>query len=493
MKAWEYVINTAMLGTDKQIPSPADLPEEITGVAALIDASETADKEVKFLQKAAAIYNYRQCGFTPLEQKELPVHTASPETSPYCTEAASAILSDILNEEPTALLGLWLSHCHQTGKILLPDVLPAVLDVALKDKSLQPLAVACCGNRGLWLSGLNPSWDYFSTVSDKELWQTGKPDERAGALEKLRTTDPDMAREWLQQTWPQETAASKADLLKTFRVNAGAADQDWLESLWSEKGQKVKEEVVYLLKRIPGSSIIKLYEGVLREAVMLKKEKALLGMMTKVSIQFKLPSRIDEAIFKSGIEKLSGQKSPFSDEEFIIYQLIESVPPAFWEQRFEAAPAQVVQYFEKYAPAMTGALGMAVSRFKAASWMPYFLHLDGFYVDFIDFLNPPEQEKYLLRFFKPDPRNAIHYALQLKQEWSADFAITVLREMANYPYEYNRASFNKHIRLIPVTIINQVKAIEPKDLNLLNTWAKNRDHLLKLLRLKQQTLNAFNA
>ena len=211
-----------------------------------------------------------------------------------------------------------------------------------------------------------------------------------------------------------------------------------------------------------------------------------MGIMTKVSIQQKLPDVVDESIFKSGIEKLSGQKAAFTDEEYIIYQLISAVPPTFWEKQFDATPQQVVQYFEKYAPVVVGALGMA-------SWMPYFLHLDGFYVDFINFLPKNEQEKYLLRFFEPDPRNAIHYALKLSQEWSMEFAIKVLRAMANYPYEYNRAFFNKHINLIPASIVQQVGQIEPKDLNLLNTWEKSRDHLIKLLGLKQQTLKAFNA
>ena len=493
MKAWEHVINTAMLGTDKPMPGNDELPDEVAEVVALIDAVESSDKEAKFLQKAAAIYNYRQCGSTPIEQKELQISVAPPEIESYCPDAAAAVLKDILSEDSTALLEVWLSRCSENEKLLLPEVLPTVLGVALKDKSLQPLVIACSGNRGLWLSGLNPSWDYFGSVSDEEIWQTGKPDERVSVLKKLRQTNPEQTREWLQQTWAQETATSKVDLLKALRVNIGEADLEWIESLLNEKGQKVKDEALTLLKLIPGSSILNQYQALLKESVTLKKEKALLGMMTKVSIQLKLPDRVDESIFKSGIEKLAGQKAAFTDEEYIIYQLISAIPPAFWEKQFETTSQQVVQYFEKYAPLLTGALGLAVSIFKEKSWMPYFLHLDGFYVDFINFLPKNEQEKYLLRFFEPDPRNAIHYALKLNQEWSMEFAIKVLRAMANYPYEYNRAFFNKHLNLIPASIVQQVGQIEPKDLNLLNTWGKNRDHLIKLLGLKHQTLKAFNA
>jgi len=493
MKVWEYVINTAMLGTDKPMPGNAELPDELAEIAAMIDAVESSDKEAKFLQKAAAIYNYRQCGFTPIEQKEFPTGTAPDETKPYCSQEAAMILSDILNEDNTALLALWLSCCDNSGRLLLPDVLPAVLDAALKDKLLQPLVIACSGNRGLWLSKLNPTWDYFDVLRDDEIWQTGKPDERVDVFKKLRQINADQAREWLQQTWTQETTASKVDLLKALRVNAGPTDLEWLESLLNEKAQKVKDEALALLKLIPGSSIVNQYQDLLKESVILKKEKALLGMMTKISIQQKLPLNVDESIFKSGIEKLAGQKASFTDESFIIYQLISAVPPSLWETLFDAAPAQVFEYFEKYASDKIPALGLAVSTFKQKEWISYFLDQPGFYPDFLDMITRNEQEEYLARFLKTDAQNTIHYALRLNHEWSTEFAIMMLREMANHPYEYNRAFFSKHIKLIPVGIVNQLEKIESKDANLQNAWGKGKDHLIKLLGLKQQTLNAFNA
>lgn len=493
MKAWEYVINTAILGTDKPMPGNAELPDEIAEVAAMIDAVESSDKEAKFLQKAVTIYNYRQCGFTPIEQKELQTSIAPDETKPYCSEEAAKILSDILNEDNTTLLELWLSGCNNSEKLLLPDVLPVTLDAALKDKLLQPLVIPTSGNRGLWLSQLNPSWGYFSSLSDEEIWQTGKPDERVNVLKKLRQTNPEQARKWLQQTWGQETATSKVDLLKTIRINAGTTDLEWLENLLNEKGQKVKDEALALLKLIPGSSIVNQYQDLLKESVILKKEKALLGMVTKNSIQQKLPATVDESIFKSGIEKLAGQKASLTDESFILYQLISAVPPSFWEKHFDAAPEQVVGYFEKYALSQMGALVKAVVTFKADSWIPYLLNQAALYGDFLDKLPLQQRDKYMLRFFANDPQNTINIALNCNQEWGAEFAASVLSYMANNPYVYNRAFFSKNIKLIPPGIVNQLEKIESKDANLQSTWEKGKDHLIKLLGLKQQTLKAFNA
>jgi hypothetical protein len=50
-------------------------------------------------------------------------------------------------------------------------------------------------------------------------------------------------------------------------------------------------------------------------------------LTTKTSIQIKLPAGVDESIFTIGIEKLAGQKATVTDESFVIYQLISTVPP----------------------------------------------------------------------------------------------------------------------------------------------------------------------
>jgi hypothetical protein len=99
----------------------------------------------------------------------------------------------------------------------------------------------------------------------------------------------------------------------------------------------------------------------------------------------------------------------------------------------------------------------------------------------------------MLRFFANDPQNTINIALNCNQEWGAEFAASVLSYMANNPYVYNRAFFSKNIKLIPSGIVNQLEKIESKDANLQSTWEKGKDHLIKLLGLKQQTLKAFNA
>ncbi|HEX8022532.1 DUF5691 domain-containing protein [Mucilaginibacter sp.] len=501
MRAWESIINTAMLGTDKPAPVIADLPEEVAIIANAIDSTATLDKEERYLQKAAVIYNYRQSGFVPFQKNDLTVNKADEETKPYCPDVADAVLNEILAEDNDPLLKLWLQQCSERGQLLLPGVLPAIMDKSKGNNTLSPLVIECSGSRGAWLSKLNPKWDFFVNQTDEEIWQTGTPTQRIELLKKIRKSTPDKAREWLQQTWAQENAANKLELLKTLLVNRSPADLPFLESLLTEKGQKVKDEAINLLKQIPGSSIVKQYEEILRQSIILKKEKALLGMMTKVSIQQKLPEVVDEHIFKTGIERLASieklvgvKQTNTTDEIFILYQLIGWVPPSFWVKQFEVPAAQVVEYFDKYTTDMVGAVGMAVARFGEYEWMQYFLHVENkFFDDFADRLPRQERDEYILRIFKQETDSLVHTALFCKDEWGDKLALKVIAGMADNPYKYNRQTINQHIGLIPIGVLNQIENITSQQEALRPTWDKTRNHLINLLSLKQQTLKAFNA
>jgi len=101
--------------------------------------------------------------------------------------------------------------------------------------------------------------------------------------------------------------------------------------------------------------------------------------------------------------------------------------------------------------------------------------------------------KYLFCSLNKGAPNVIHTALNCNQQWGTEFARLAMQQMANHPYEYNRAFFNRCIKLIPTEIISQLEKLEAKDINMQSAWGKNRDHLINLLGLKQQTLKAFNA
>jgi hypothetical protein len=494
MQFWDNILNTAMIGTDKKQVGVADVPVELAEPVTVIYNNEEADKEQKFLQLAAVAFNFRQTGVTAF-QKEVSHSAAPPEEKDYCSLAASQILKDVLSEESIPLLKFWLQHCDGKQQIAMPETLPALLGTGTQYKNLQVLIASCCGKRGEWLSGFNEAWNFSSTQTGEELWQTGTPEQRKIIFRETRKINAKLAREWLQQTWPQEDANTKTGFLELMPENISEEDIPFLDSLSTEKSKKVKEEAIKLLKQIPGSAIVKQYQELLQQSVIIKKEKALLGMVSKKNLQFKLPASFDETIFKTGIEKLSSSKE-ISDEEFIIYQLIQSVPPSFWEEQLDSDPETIIDLFQKdkTGKKMIPALVIAITRFNDTSWAINFMqHSETFYIDIIPLLQASQQEAYSNKFFDNYPDNIIQYATQRETEWSVELAKNIFKHTAKNPYKYNKSFYNQYIHLIPGPAVAELERCTPAEENLRNTWNNISGYIIKLITLKIQTLKVFNA
>jgi hypothetical protein len=494
MNTWEYILNRAMLGTDKSAQGQPELPEVLNETFALVEKLDGLDKEAKFFHQAALAYNYRKSGFQPLLKKDAAVQEAAVETKPYCSDQVLSLLADLLDQDSVSLLQLWMEHCAASEVLIAPEFIPAILDRSRQHPDLKTLAPACIGHRGLWLSSLNPDWEDFNqpALSDEEIWSAGKHQERVALLKRIRQTNPEKARTLLIQTWPAENAAQRLDFLLTMRLNLHEDDLPMLESMLTEKGQKIRDEVLSQIKSVPGSRIVRQYESVLETAVTLRKEKAMLGMVTRNSLKIELADGLPEVLFKTGIDKLAGPKSIYTDGEHIIYQLISSVPPAFWEQQFQTTPGEVFALFEKQAAKFIPALGQAVSRFKQGHWISYFLGQHIFYTDFLPMMKPEEQEKYWLKFLDKDHRLILHYAISRKEEWSTGFSLKAFRYLAGDPYTYNKNFYNQHSHLIPVTMLTNLDGYTAQESTMGPAWERNKTHLITLLQLKQQIKQAFN-
>ncbi len=483
-----------MIGTDKKNISAAELPDDLTEVAALINANTNLDKEEKFLQVTAVAFNYRQAGVQPLHKETVNLTAAPAEEKKYCNAAAIQALKDIQSEESTPLLQLWLQLCDAKQQIVQPELLPALLATGVQEKKLQTLITSCCGKRGDWLSRFNEAWNFSQNQTTEQLWQTGTPEQRKTVLREIRTVNPDEARTLLQQTWQQEDANTKIAFLEIFAINIYEADISFLESLSTEKSKKVKDEAISLLKKIPSSFIVQQYQQVLQQSVELKKEKALLGLSSKISLQFHLPSTIDDSIFKSGIDKLSNNKA-FTDDEFILYQLIQAVPPSYWEKQLAVTPENIINYFQKDAVGkkMIPALVLAICQFNDSNWAFLFMqYSEIFYLEILPLLPLQQQEHYSNKYFEQHPDSIINYALQIKKEWSVELAKNILKHIAKNPYQYNRSFFNQHIHLLPVAIVAELEKCTPPEEHQRTMWSNTSDYITKLITLKIQTLKAFN-
>src|SRR5262245_8693637 len=151
MQTWDQIIHTALLGTDKKPLAASDLPAELLAAAELIQHN-TTDKEDQFLQTAALVFNYRQCGVQSLQKEGVTIARVAAEEKPYGSVLAMQTLTDILDSESNSLLQFWLQQCSAKGRIVTPELVPLLLGIGVQQKKLQNLVVACCGKRGEWLS-----------------------------------------------------------------------------------------------------------------------------------------------------------------------------------------------------------------------------------------------------------------------------------------------------------------------------------------------------
>ncbi len=493
MKFWNNIIQTAMLGTNRKDVGEDEFPAEMVDVIQLINANQKIDAEEKFLQKIAIAFNYRQCGVAPDHQPDAGLSLAPAEEKDYCNANAVQALKEILFEDSIGLLKIWLQLCVRKKQIIIPGLIPTLLDKSLQHKHIKSLVQQCIGKRGAWVSQFNKDWNFAKEANAEELWQTGTPAERKNVLQQLRSSDAAQAREWLQATWAVENANMKTDLLGAFSINLSNDDVHWLETLLNEKSQKVKDQALQLLKQIPASAIVQKYQQFLTQAVTVKKERALLGLSSKTLLDFKLPDAVDENIFKSGIEKLSNRKE-FNDDEFMIFQVMQFVPPVFWEKHFLITPAEIIQLFQKedttkkFIPAIV----IATVQFRDVNWANALMkNSQIFYLDIVPLLPLQEQEFYSNKFFTGNEESITRYSLQREEEWSTELTKNIFRYTAGNYYNYNRSFYNQHIHLIPVQAVALLEKCTPREEHLRDSWSKMSEYIIKLITLKIQTIRAF--
>ena len=503
---WNTIMHTALLGTDK-----GSLPQEGSGdleeVFKLVREQET-DKEDQFLQIASIAMNWRKCGLLAVHEP-IQFPAAAPEEQPYCSEAARRVLDDILSAGNMPLLQLWLHLCATNNQLLPPEQIPVLFDLWQGSKSrsvlhesplyssTHQLLLTCAGRRGEWLLKWNDGWKLEEVQIDENTWHTGTLQQRVLYLQQLRKTEPAGARELLQQAWPQENANTRAEFLKHLHGTTSNDDLPWLQSLLTEKSQKVKDETLSLLKKITSSSVVQQYQQILKESVVIKKTKGLWGIGSKTEMDIQLTAAMDEAVFKTGIEKMSSQKG-VADADHILYQLISAVPPAFFEEQSGLPREEIILLFKKtkQPDRYIAALRNGAIAFGDTAWLKSLASVydHEFYPEVLGMYDKEEAEKYALAFLNKSSQadhvvnSAVYY---LQTEWSRELTLQVFKYTATHYYQYNRSFYSNHVLLFPADILPGLPGCTPAEQYAREAWIKTSEWITQLINLKVQTYTAF--
>ena len=345
--AWEELVTTALLGTERRTP-PGGAPGREAPVA-LLDA-------------AAVETVRRRAGLRPARTAGRP-EPAAEDPRPALPAAAVRRLALLLADRPgtgggrrgTApdlmeLLPQWLAAVNARGFAPPPQALPALLDAARGRTDLRPAALAFAGPRAVWLARLNPDWRFAlratpgggTALPDPEdaeqtrrLWEEGLFAERVALLSALRAREPAAARELLSTTWTTERAEDRLMFLDSLRTGLGPQDEPFLEQALSDRSRNVRATAAELLSALPGSALAA------RMAVRAAACVAVDRMQDSPAITVEAPHECDSSMERDGV--VAKPPAGRGERSWWFGQLVEATPLATWSARLGGrTPREIV-------------------------------------------------------------------------------------------------------------------------------------------------------
>lgn len=243
MSAWEELIATALIGTERRpLPAltpgyptpgepPSDRPPETAAPAAAAPAAaapaaaapaaapgdrarghaapdDPARAAAELLDRAALLVAARRAG--QLLGRGEPLPPAGPDNCPEVSLAAGRRLARILAGEHSEVLPEWLDAAAVRSKRAPGHLLPALLDRARGDREIRSRIPVVGGARAFWLAELNPAWSYLALQPARE--PRTEPAKAAPIRAGATTTGTDAAPAGPKHTpTPTDTQATRTD------------------------------------------------------------------------------------------------------------------------------------------------------------------------------------------------------------------------------------------------------------------------------------------
>lgn len=334
------LVTAALVGTAQRGLPPPDGAAPVDALAWALSPSET---ERALLLRAACAAVYAEAGVLPDTLPDVPEPAPDERLRP-CSPAAATLLWKLFEnsgENRDALLLEAFERMRQAGLHLPHDLLPTAL--YLRPPNLRAAVAPLVGERGRWLSRLNPDWSWLAeelggragaeAVSDETLWQEGTTSQRTAVLRRLRASDPATARALLAVAWKRERAEVRSELLAALEVGLALDDEPFLEAALDDRNAAVRTLAASLLAQLPGSAF----------AARMRVRADELLALANGRLEVRLPVTLDTDAQRDGIVA----KQPTEGLRALwLAHILAHVPLSHWQERFQASPERILGEFD---------------------------------------------------------------------------------------------------------------------------------------------------
>lgn len=362
MNAWEALVRQALVGNNVRNKDAFALLEQLEKYGFAIDKQLPPEK--RLLQAAALQQHLHAAASQPLVPASPPPVAAPIETQSYCSSQRITQLRSILRYKHDEILIEWMGAIASHQEVLLPELLPELLEYCSKRDFLQPYLMPILGTRGQWLAALNPNWQYAQqlTSNQQKSFFYGERAERLQLLRQLAQQDTTAALALIKQVWAEEGHDMRAAFLAVFMdfPPLTAALPFWEEAA-QDKRQTVRKQAIALLRKFPHSSPV---------TRMKERLAGWIQFSGSTILPIQLPEDGTPAMRKDGIVEQRWVANQGLRAN-ILAQAIATVPPQWWTEYYPWTRAQWIAWAansEWDSIFMTG-WAKAAQKFEAVDWL----------------------------------------------------------------------------------------------------------------------------
>lgn len=365
MTIWTHLVQTALLGTQRQDPSELWSQIQTSPFAALIGPDAEASPEVALLTLAGALTLYDIAGQQPAQVSVRRPAGPEDERRPLLPETLEAYLPELIDGRHNRLFPLFLEKVNEIGFLAPPHLLPNLLEKGSKLLPIRPLLLPFLGNRGRWLASQRAGWSYASFDMDtwsgiNHLWEQFSQNQQIGMLRQLRSSAPTRALKLLESRWRTCSDIHRLQLLKTLDTGLSMADEPFLETALADRNHLVRRKAAELLAQLPQSRLVQRMITYVPTFLTLAEGE----------LQVRFPREISPNMIHDGIMPVSKEQKLMRIRTRQLAHVVSAIPLTYWETEWGLKPEEMIQKVadSKWPRTLLSALIVAVRQQDNELW-----------------------------------------------------------------------------------------------------------------------------